>query len=196
MPKGSITTEDREFVEVWEHISPQQWGIIHLDARGEERHEIIQGRRSFRLTTEERMITQDKIKRVEDDPFLNGSFRPVTVPDSVTIETNPNALSDEEITRILTTESQIAWEENLLAIDSAATLRRMMQMAEQADISYKRYKALEDRLATIKGQVRITTDDPQLARFLENKPGGPEPKTTASGAANPRRLGGMSSDYR
>lgn len=195
---GSITTEDREFVEVWEHISPQEWGIITLDARGEERHEIVRGRRNFRITTEERMITQDRIKKVENDPFLNGSFRPVTVPDSVTIESNPNALSDEEIRRILDSESAIAWQENLKTIDSVATLRRMLEIAEDSDISIRRFRELEARLDEVRGQVRITSDDPALQRFLSGK-ASPDAgaNTVAAGTNNPRRrVGGMSSDYR
>jgi hypothetical protein len=94
---GSITLDDKAFVEEWEHISPQQWGIIRLDPRGDERHEVISGRRTFKITTEERIITEDRIRKDDDDPFLNGSFRPVVVPDSVNIESIPNALSDEEI---------------------------------------------------------------------------------------------------
>jgi hypothetical protein len=196
---GSITQEDRDFVEVWEHISPQQWGVITLDARGEEKHEIISGRRNFRITTEERIITQDRIKKVENDPFLNGSFRPVVVPDTVTIESNPNELSDEEIRRILASESEIAWQENLKTIDSVATFRRMLDMAEDSDMSIRRFRQLEERLIAVRGEVRISTDDPALQRFLSGKAGGAaaDPNTVTTGQANPRRtMGGRSSDYR
>lgn len=195
---GSITKEDTEFVETWEHISPEQWGVIRLDSRGDERHEIISGRRNFRLTSEERMITQDRIAQSEYDPFLNGAFRPVIVPDSVTVETNPNALSDEEINKILAS-SAIAWEEWLKTIDSVATIKRMLELAEDSELSVRRLRELEARLTEVRGQVRISTNDPALQRFLSGGPnagsgGGNE---VASGAQNPRRhQGGRSSDYR
>ena len=48
----------------------------------------------------------------------------------VTIETNPNALSDEDILKILRTDSKMAWEEWLSTLDSIATLRRMLDLAE------------------------------------------------------------------
>lgn len=192
---GSITKEDTEFVETWEHISPEQWGVIRLDSRGDERHEIIGGRRNFRLTSEERMITQDRIAQPEHDPFLNGAFRPVIVPDSVTVETNPNALSDEEINKILAS-SAIAWEEWLKTIDSVATIKRMLELAEDSDLSVRRLRELETRLSDVRGQVRISTNDPALQRFLSGKPNAGGGNEVASGASNPRRQGGRSSDYR
>jgi hypothetical protein len=199
---GSITQEDRDFVETWEHISPQQYGIMRLDPRGDERHEVIAGRRNFKITTEERILSQDKIKYPEMDPFLNGAFRPIVVPDSVTIETNPNALSDEEINKILAS-SELAWNEWLGTIDSVATIRRMMELAESSDISIKRFRSLEQRLIEVRGRVRIDTKDPALQRFLSNAPGGGDAGggggdggIVSSGAQNPRRQGGRSSDYR
>lgn len=196
---GTITQEDKSFVETWEHISPQGWGIIRLDPRGEERPEIIQGRRTFMITTEERIISEDRIKDEANDPFLNGSFRPVVVPDSVNIESNPNALSDEEIDKILNSESALAWTENLSVIDSVATLRRMIERAEENEgLTYKRFRELEDRLEVVRGEVKLDVKDPALKNFLSDRPnpdaGG---NTVANGAANPRRrMGGRSSDYR
>lgn len=194
---GSITQEDREFVEVWEHVSPAQWGIKKLNARGDEIDEIIAGHRNFRLTTEERMITQDAIRRPELDPFLNGSFRPVEVPDSITIKTNPNALSDDEIKKILDS-SDLAWKENLKQINSVATVRRMIDVAEvHPGVTVARLRRLQKKLVKVRGQARIDTNDPELKRFLSDRPS--HKQTAASGGANPRRRsigGGMSSDYR
>jgi hypothetical protein len=193
---GSITQEDREFVETWEHISPQQWGIIRLDPRGDERPEVIGGRRTFKITTEERILTQDKIRNEDFDPFLNGSFRPVVVPDSVNIESNPNALSDEEIDKILAS-SDLAWEQWLETITSVATYRRMLEIAEDSDLTVKRFRQLETRLKEVRGEVRLDVKDPALRNFLSNRPSAGGDNTVASGASNPRRsMGGRSSDYR
>lgn len=183
---SAITEEDRSFVETWEHISPQQWGIVRLDARGDYRHEVIRGQREFMLTTEERILSQDRIREKSNDPFMNGSFRPIIVPDSITIESNPNALSDEEIEKILNA-SDVAWDEYLKVIDSVATVRRMMEVADDSEVSVKRYRQLEGRLKEVRGIVRIDSNDPVLKSFLNQDRG--EDKPT-------RRVGGMSSDYR
>lgn len=192
---GSITQEDREFVETWEHISAQQWGIVRLDPRGDERPEVISGRRSFKITTEERILTQDKVRDSKNDPFLNGSFRPVTVPDSVTVESNPNALSDQEIVKILN-GSDLAWNEWLQTIDSVATLKRMVDLSEDVDLGMKRFRQLEDRLTKVRGEVRIATNDPALKTFLSDRPSLDGGGGLTGGAGNPRRQGGRSSDYR
>lgn len=187
MPQGSITDQDRDFVETWEHVSPQNWGIIRFDARGEERGEIVNaGAGPFRITTEERMITEDRIITDEDDPFKNGAFRPVTVPDSITIKTNPNALSEDEIREILSA-SDLAFAENLQLIDSVATYKRMLEVAEQMDdLTIKRYRMLEHRLDEVRGTQQITTKDEELKKFL----------TDDNEARRRATSSGMSANYR
>jgi hypothetical protein len=193
MMRGSITEEDRTFIETWENIASYQNAIIRLDTRGDERHEVINGRRRFMLTTEERIITQDRVVDEKNDPFLNGSFRPVIVPDSINIETNPNAMSDDDILRIFSA-SELAFDEWLKTIDSPQTLRRMADLAPDSDITMKRYKAIEARYREVKPPTRLEVKDEQLKDFLSDKPKlGNSP---ASGTDNPRRQGGRSSDYR
>jgi hypothetical protein len=187
---GSISPEAREFVETWEKVAIDQYTIIHLDARGDERHEVVvQPGRRFMLTTAERIITQDRILLTKDDPFLNGAFRPITVPESVTIETNPNALSDGEIAKLLGA-SDIAWEEWLKTIDSPATLRRMQDLAEDAEISLRRYKMIEARLNEVAPAMRVTTRDGRLRQFLD------EGQRRETGEKPDRSMGGRSTDYR
>lgn len=198
MQYGTITEEDRKFVETWANVAAYSHTIIRLDARGDEKYEVIEGPRRFMVTTEERVINSDRIKNVADDPFLNGSFRPVIVPDSVTVESNPNALSDEEIAKIFKS-SDFAWSEWMQNIDSAATLNRMMLLAESADISLKRYKEIERRLAVVKPPRRLVSTDKHVQNFLgqgDGPSGGTGANTASDGAGNPRRQGGRSSDYR
>lgn len=198
MRRGSITAQDQDFVETWENIATRQNAIVRLDARGDERPEVIAGRRKFMLTTEERLITENKVLDDKDNPFKNGDFRPVVVPDTVTIETNPNALSDEEILQMFRV-SATAWPKLLATIDSVATLRRMLDLAEgQDDMTIRRFRDMEERLIEVRGssRVQITTNDEQLKKFLSDKPGGGS-GAPSSGASNPRRgMGGRSGDYR
>lgn len=197
--RGSITEQDQDFVETWENIATRQNAIIRLDARGDARQEVITGRRSFMLTTEERLITENKVLEDKNDPFKNGDFRPIVVPDSVNIETNPNALSDEEILQMFTV-GEAAWPQLLETIDSVATLRRMLDLAETVDsMTVRRLRDMESRLIEVRGssRVQISTNDEQLKRFLSDKPGGGGANGPLSGASNPRRgMGGRSSDYR
>lgn len=168
---SSITEEDQRFVETWENIAEFQNVIVRINRKGDEAPEVIVGRRTFMITTAERLITQEKVLDPKNDPFANGSFRPVNVPDSMTIEANPNALADEEIIDILGM-GDFAWGEWLKSIDSPATLRRMITLADEVEtLSHKRYRQLSERLAEVKPVTRIQSNDPEVRKFLQS-PGG------------------------
>jgi len=161
--QGAISAEDKNWIEEWENVSSITNFIVRLDARGDERHEQVTGPKTFKLTTEERIITQDKIVDEKLDPFLNGCFRPVVVPESVDIETNPNALSDSDIDRILRA-STVAWEEYLKVVDSPATLRRFLARFDALleageDLSAKRLRELEYKLQDIAPRARVVQKD-------------------------------------
>lgn len=185
--KGSITDQDVDFIETWENIATRQNVILRLDARGDERPEVITGRREFYLSSEERLITENKVLDPANDPFKNGDFRPVVVPDSVNIETNPNALSDDEIVQMFAV-SEVAWAQVLDTVDSVATLRRMLDLADDTeDLSLKRYRTIESRLVEVRGssRVQLTSNDEHLNKFLSENPD-----------RSKRGMGGRSSDYR
>lgn len=156
---GSITAEDRIFVETWEALTERRTAIIKLTARGEETHKLIT-KGTFMCTTEERLLTQDRIVDPKNDPFLNGRFRPVVVPPSVTVETNPNALSDEEIQGILA-GSDFAFSEWLDSIDSLETLSRMRNLAlgDPDNVSLSRFQTIEARLKELQPQTQVTQKD-------------------------------------
>jgi len=196
--RGSITEQDQAFTETWENIAIQANGVVKLDRRGDEQMEMITGRRRFFITTEERLITQDRIRDPKDDPFKNGAFRPIIVPDSVTIESNPNALDDDQIKSIFAS-SDLAWGEWMSVLDSPETLRRMMDMAggDDVDISLKRYKQLGAKLAQVKPPTRITQRDQDEYEKMGQAPGAPGmPPGTPTRDDRSRKLGGRSADYR
>lgn len=189
--RGAITEADQNFTETWENIVPHGNGVIRLNFRGEEEMEMIVGRRKFMLTTEERLITQSRIFDEKDDPFRNGSFRPIVVPDSVSKETNPNALSDDEI-RSIFVSSDLAWQEWISTLDSPETLRRMLDLAGDSDISVRRFKQIGARLAEVKPPTRIVQKDQATYEAMSGQgPVGPGPQQSEQ-----RRQGGRSSDYR
>lgn len=143
--EGSITEAERNFVETWENVSEQQSYVIREDRRGDEQQVLVRGQQRFKITTYERILTQDKIRDSRNDPFLNGCFRPIIVPDSVSVKTNPNALSDDDILRIFKA-SDTAWDEYMAVIDSSATLRRMLDLADDSDLTVRRYREIETKV--------------------------------------------------
>jgi hypothetical protein len=192
MARSSITQAEREFVETWENIAPYQNAIIRLDHRGDEKYEVITGRRTFMITTEERMITQERVVEAKNDPFKNGSFRPINTPEDITVETNPNALSDDEILDIFAS-SDLAWEEWMKVIDSPATLNRMVDMADEAPgVTVKRLRDVQLRLREVKPPTRLTHKDETLQKFLDQE----SQRSDAKPAKERRGMGGRSAAYR
>lgn len=155
---GSVTEAEKRFVEEWESVSDAQNYVIREDRRGDEVSFHVAGHKKFKITTYERVLTQDKIHDKALDPFTNGQFRPIMVPESISVQSNPNALSDEDIARIFIA-SEIAWEEYMLVVDSPATLRRMLELAEGTELSLKRFRELEAKEQAANPMRRVTQKD-------------------------------------
>lgn len=182
---GSITEEEKTFIETWENVGPGTYYVIQENRRGDEVYVPITGRRNFRISTYERMITEDKSLDPRNNPFKNGAFRPITTPDGISIDTNPNALSDDDIRRLFRA-SEVAWEEYMVVIDSPATLTRMIELAEADEaMPLKRFRQLEQRREkyTNIGK-RVQHKDPEIQKQIDSMAGG---ETARRGAGGPMR---------
>lgn len=166
--QGSITEKERTFLETWENVAPGTYYVIKENRRGDEAPEGVTGRRKFKLTTYERILTEDRILDVRLNPFKNGTFRPVIVPEEISIETNPNALSDEDIERLFAS-SDNAWDAYMEILDSPATLQRMIDMADEDnhDLSLRRYRQLESMLTQFSqvGQRLVQKDQAEFDKM-------------------------------
>jgi hypothetical protein len=187
--QGSITEAEKRFVEEWESVSEAQNYVIREDRRGDEVSVHVSGHTRFKITTYERVLTQDKIRDPQDDPFKNGQFRPIMVPESISVATNPNALSDDDIKRIFVA-SEVAWTEYMAVVDSPATLRRMIQLAEDTDLSLKRYRELEAKESAANPMRRVVQKDQEQYDKMgpsggQTPPAGP-PAKTAPPSLKPR----------
>jgi hypothetical protein len=178
--KDSFADFDLKFVETWESVVPGDIWIQKVNRRGEIEPFRCTPRKRFTLTTEDRFTTQETIARPENDPFQNGQFRPVVVPEGINIETSPNALSDEDITALFEA-SDLAWSEYLTVIDSPDTLRRMAELADDADIKLSRFRQLEARLLEVAPLPNAAQKDAELFEKI----GGPS--TPASAGKTPRK---------
>lgn len=173
-PQGALTDEQTRFTEEWESVSPATQWVSRTNLRGEdEPFEVKQGDRFF-ITTRDRILTSHKVKEKRNNPFSNGSFRPIVVPEEVNVETNPNAMSDDEILSVFKS-SDIAWTEWMKVIDSPATIQRMVFLADehpQAQISHRRYKDLVDRFREVHPKASVRSSDEELNKFLYNERSG------------------------
>lgn len=188
---GLITDEERNFIETWESVSESLHFVVTFGPMGEHTYQPIAGMRKFTLTTAERLVTQSRIVEDENDPFLNGSFRPIVVPSTVTIDTNPNALSDEDIIRIFNS-SKAAWDAYMEVLDAPATIRRMLTLAEGPageSLPVSRYRELEAKLKELTPRVQLKQRDADLIASTGPaapvSPEGSSPKGRRGRAMNP-----------
>lgn len=166
---GSISDEEKTFVETWENLGDGVHYIIQENRRGDEVQTMITGNRRFRLTTYERILTEEKCLDPRNNPFCNGQFRPIVVPETVSIESNPNALSTQEILRLFKA-SDVAWDEWMMVLDSPSTLQRMVDLAEESDLSVKRLRQLEKKLNVLQqaNRQRVQHSDPAIQAQIDS----------------------------
>lgn len=164
---GSVTEKDKTFIETWENVSHGVNYIIRENRRGDEEYVQVTGMRQFKLSTYDRMLTEDKIYDHRHNPFKNGAFRPVVVPEDITIESNPNAMSADDIRRLFNA-SDVAWEEYMAVIDSPSTLQRMLDMADdgEAEVTHRRYQQLNSMREqyTNHGKPILAQTDPEIVK--------------------------------
>lgn len=166
---GSVSEQEKSFIETWENVGSSVNYIIRENRRGDAEHAEIKGQRQFKLSSYDRMLTEDQILDLRNNPFKNGSFRPVIVPENVNIESNPNAMSEEDI-RSLFKASDTAWDEWMDMIDSPSTLQRMIDMADdgECDLSHRRYQQLNSmhsRNSMVGKQAIVQKDQDQYEKL-------------------------------
>lgn len=189
---GSVTPEEKTFIETWENVGEGTNYVLQENRRGDEIQTGITGQgRRFRLSTYERMLTEERCLDPRNNPFQNGTFRPVIVPAHISIETNPNAMSEEDIMRLFVA-SEVAWDEYMKVIDAPATLRRMMELAEQADLSLRRYRQLEtmhEEFTQIGKRIQLQGTSAKYQEQIDNMggPGTPAPTVSGMGGARMRQ---------
>lgn len=169
--QGALSDDQVRFTEEWESVSPASQWVIKTDMRGDEAPEEVQQGDRFYITTRDRMLTQHKVKDKRNDPFTNGAFRPQIVPEDVTVETNPNAMSDSDILSVFKS-SDLAWSEWMRVIDSPATLQRMVHLADEspeAEVSHKRYQHMVERFKETHPKTSLRSSDEELNNFLYGK---------------------------
>jgi len=159
--------------EEWQNDTPSKIGIIRFDRDGHEDLEWVRGRQVFLITAEERQANQRKVALTQYDPFTNGTCRLLSGlaeddPDYAKLVHQPDTLTDLEIDALLDGKYS-DFEAAVLQVTSEATLRRILDKAEDEGAAGKRLNLLRDRLtgldrrSPMKGDV-VTDGDPEVER--------------------------------
>jgi hypothetical protein len=140
-------------VESWLNTSPSLVYLIKIGEYGKRETDLVYGGRIFSLTPQERRLNQSSCFDAKDDPFTNGTFKPLSLvedePDTERLRTNPNVLDDDDVAELLKLTGE-AFSQRLIAITNVTAVDRIIETAKQPSAgatvgqleTLKRYKKL------------------------------------------------------
>lgn len=168
-------------VEVWKNTSPGLCWYVGFDTRGAEKAHLVQGYKTFTLTTLERQMNQEKAASPEQDLFRNGTF--VLAKGSEETEqdeiASPNAMTDAEIAdlvRELIHGDSVDVGEALAEVTSLVTVKRI-----------KDELVLEDAPASIIAAVDAKARELNPAAPVERQVVATAPTSTGTTTKRPRK---------
>jgi hypothetical protein len=138
-------------VESWKNNRKGDLGVLKYDHLGNEIGVRILPGGTVTLTPMERRINQSKAAPGKD-PFLNGSLSPVMLidsePDYMERKMNPNGMSDSDIVGLFKL-SQAKFDNALVSVTNPLVLERALELADEADASTRKVRALEARIEAL-----------------------------------------------
>jgi hypothetical protein len=141
-----------EDFESWENQTDGRHIIKKFGAKGDLIDDMINARRKFHLTTQERHINQERAADDTLDPFANGIFAPVrlleTAEDFAQISSNPNVMGEDEMKKLVK-GNIAALEARLAEVRNPVVLQRLLEVADSEDITVKKLGAIQGRLQEV-----------------------------------------------
>jgi len=149
--------------ETWSNIGKGDVFILTYDHKGALRAVPIRAGQSLTISIEERQLNQDRAASSDMDIFSNGRLAPMRLVDSADdyeeIASNPNHLTETDMLDILKSKGK-TFSQRLDDITNVIALERMHELAsdESLNVSMAQFRALESRLAEIRGDVASVSE--------------------------------------
>lgn len=140
-------------IETWLNTSPSLVYLTKIGEYGKRETELVYGGRAFGLTPQERRLNQNQCFDSKNDPFTNGTFKPLALledeHDTQALRNNPNVLDDDGVAELLKLTGE-AFSHRLIAITNPTAVDRLIEIAKQPSAgatvgqldTLKRYKKL------------------------------------------------------
>lgn len=144
--------------ETWTNPGKGQVYILTFDARGNLGSTVVRPNGKIVISTEERLLNQDRAATEGSDVFKNGSLTPVRLIESAEdyqeIASNPNLLSEDDMKDLFKLKAA-DFKKRLGDINNIIALDRMHELAtdENSEINttVAQLKALESRISDVRG---------------------------------------------
>lgn len=141
--------ETESELETWKNSSDSRIVIKKFDYDGRLKDGIIKGRQTFTLSAQERRINSEMASSESLDAFRNGTLLPVQLVESADdlgqIQENPNLMSETDMEELVDGHHK-KLTARLAEVTSAATVKRLVEVAESRETTTGKLKAVKDRL--------------------------------------------------
>jgi hypothetical protein len=160
---------DTDNQETWANHGKGDVFVVTFDHTGRLKSVPIRAGQKLTLTIKERQLNQERAFSSEVDMFSNGRLSPVRLVDSADdyeeIASNPNHLSETDMLDVLKLKGK-AFSERLDEITNVIALERMHELAsdDTASVSMAQFKALEKRLATVRGDSAVEVAEVEVVK--------------------------------
>jgi hypothetical protein len=121
-------------VETWVNAGPSLVYLTKIGEYGRRESELVYGGKVFGITPQERRFNQSQCYDAKNDPFTNGTFKPLvlldTEPDTERLRSNPNVLDDDRVAGLFKLTGE-AFSQRLLEVTNATAVDRLIDIAKQ-----------------------------------------------------------------
>lgn len=145
MPTDRPANPSRPHEEIWECTIPGRVSLVITNERGGTRHQTVNGEgRVLRITTMDREMAEEVIRKPENNPFRNGAL--------VRVDTNradyvgsPDELTSDELKEMFDLDKDDF--ENIVPTLSELNVRRLKGMAVEVNARNSQITFLNDYIA-------------------------------------------------
>lgn len=147
--------EDESIYETWKNSTRSKVVLKRQDRLGNLVDEVIAGGKTFHITPNERRLNQEMAISEDMDVFQNGLLSPVrlieTSEDAEEIRSNPNLISESEMTDLYKTKTIATFRDKVEGISNPVVLQRMLELASSDDVNatVKQVEAVKSHLREI-----------------------------------------------
>lgn len=162
-------------METWMNAGPSLLHITKFGEYGKRESELIYGGRVFALTPQERRFNQSQCFRASDDPFTNGTFKPLALiddePDTDRLRNNPNVLDDARVAELFQLAGE-GFNQKVLEITNPTAVDRLIEIARQpnAGASVQQLDILKRYKRLLAGEDNDDTKTPERGPEIEPVP--------------------------
>jgi len=147
--------------ETWQNPGKGDVWILVFNHEGKLESRPIRSGGKIHLTTQERMINQERAWSKDADLFSNGRLQPVrlldTAEDYRELASNPNHLSENDLKAILKLKGA-PFTNKLAKITNKLALERLVEIAQDdsLNVTMNQFKALEARIEELTPEQKFT----------------------------------------